>query len=116
MSVFASIIKIYLNVSNTRNKIFGGDLEKMHKQIILYPPKTIIKNNNVEEENIKGVNVCWVNKQFSKKGVIIYLHGGIYVFGPVALQWRYIIKLSKMSGMTAIVIHYRLLPDNSYPD
>ncbi|MDN5749792.1 MAG: alpha/beta hydrolase [Pseudonocardia sp.] len=45
----------------------------------------------------------------------MYLHGGAYVLGPVAAQWRWAAALGEAASTAVVVIGYRMAPDHPHP-
>ena len=67
-------------------------------------------------ERVGGnVRAFWIDKQNAKNGVLIYLHGGAYYFGPVKEHWDYIARISKQTQMAAIMVDYGIAPQNPFP-
>ena len=63
-----------------------------------------------------GVPAEWVRWQEpTDDGAIVYLHGGGYVFGSLdshrSIAWR----LARASGMSVLLVDYRLAPEHPYP-
>jgi acetyl esterase/lipase len=76
------------------------------------PPKEV----TTEAVEIDGVAAEWVSMPgVSEEHVMLYLHGGAYIFGgPDShrdLAWR----LSKACGVRVLVVDYRLAPENPFP-
>lgn len=51
----------------------------------------------------------------SKDKVMLYLHGGGYVFGSCNTYRSFMTKLVKESNITALIINYRLAPEHPFP-
>lgn len=71
---------------------------------------------NVESLTIGGLDCEWVFCEgVDSHRVLMYLHGGGYVFGDLDshrdLAWR----LSEASGMKVLNVAYRLAPENRFP-
>ena len=49
------------------------------------------------------------------QGVLVYLHGGSYVTGPVPGQWRWLSAVSRQVPMAAVMVDYRLAPEHPHP-
>lgn len=76
----------------------------------------IPKEVNVESLTIGGLDCEWVFcGGVDSHRVLMYLHGGGYVFGDLDshrdLAWR----LSEASGMKVLNVAYRLAPENRFP-
>ncbi|MFT5000027.1 MAG: monoterpene epsilon-lactone hydrolase [Paracoccaceae bacterium] len=62
------------------------------------------------------VPALWANGAGPKRdGVILFLHGGAYVFGAPASHKAMLARLSEQTGMRAILPAYRLAPENPFP-
>lgn len=49
------------------------------------------------------------------KAVLLYLHGGGYLSGSPATHRRLVAEIAMRSGMPAVVIDYRLVPEHPFP-
>jgi len=49
------------------------------------------------------------------RGVLLYLHGGAYIFGSAKTHSRFAAKLAEDNGLTAYSIDYRLAPEHPFP-
>ncbi len=79
------------------------------------PPKGSTFRDEVLRVGDHSVPVLWAQgPNGSKTGVILYFHGGGYVFGspaPILPCWG----LSLLTGMVACLPAYRLAPENAFP-
>jgi monoterpene epsilon-lactone hydrolase len=58
----------------------------------------------------------WVKlSQTSKNKVILYFHGGMYLFGSPQANRQHVIKFVIGCGMNALVFDYRLAPEYPFP-
>lgn len=48
-----------------------------------------------------------------REGVLLYLHGGAYVVGPNAQQWRLAAQLADEAGLDLAVLDYGLAPEST---
>jgi acetyl esterase/lipase len=48
-------------------------------------------------------------------GVLLYLHGGAYIFGSARTHRRFTAKLAEDNGLTAYSVDYRLAPAHPFP-
>ncbi len=59
---------------------------------------------------------AWViPKEERRQGVILYLHGGGYVYGDLKYAKGFASTLAVQCGMRTLCIGYRLAPENPYP-
>jgi acetyl esterase/lipase len=77
------------------------------------PPRGIAKR--CEKVDIPNVRAFWIDKAHADNGVLVYLHGGAFYFGPVREHWDYIARISKQTGMAAIVVDYGIAPQEPFP-
>ncbi|WP_369134812.1 alpha/beta hydrolase fold domain-containing protein [Modestobacter sp. I12A-02662] len=70
---------------------------------------------HVETRTAGGVPVTWLRPSAVDRAALVYLHGGSYVTGPVAGQWRWLSTLSAELSVAAIMIDYRLAPEHPHP-
>jgi len=58
----------------------------------------------------------WVSVDPRKDaGIILYLHGGSYVFGAAKTHQAMLARLAEMTGLRAVLPEYRLAPENPFP-
>ncbi|WP_207431440.1 alpha/beta hydrolase [Sabulibacter ruber] len=80
-----------------------------------HPPKSLSLKNKFEQFTINRAMGYWINKEKASNGVLVYLHGGGYAFGPVKYQWKYIARLSQQTDKAAILIDYKMAPQAPFP-
>ncbi|PCJ16383.1 MAG: alpha/beta hydrolase [Gammaproteobacteria bacterium] len=76
------------------------------------------KGARVEETILNDVPglIVSIDKDYEKKeGVVLYFHGGGYLFGSPQGYKRLIWPLAKKTNMPFVVIDYRMAPDHVYP-
>ncbi|HKL65967.1 MAG TPA: alpha/beta hydrolase fold domain-containing protein, partial [Roseovarius sp.] len=67
-------------------------------------------------ERLAGVPVQWAQARDAGGGpVILYLHGGAYVFGSSDTHRAMLAKLSALTGLRACLPDYRLAPEHAFP-
>ena len=49
------------------------------------------------------------------QGVLLYLHGGAYIFGSAKTHSRFAAKLAEDNALTAYSVDYRLAPEHPFP-
>lgn len=55
------------------------------------------------------------NDQSGISRVILFLHGGGYVFGSTATHRPLVVSLARAAGVRALSLDYRLAPENPFP-
>ncbi|WP_456386743.1 alpha/beta hydrolase [Profundibacter sp.] len=79
------------------------------------PRKTKYKDDELRVGE-KMVPAHWaITKNASKDLVILYFHGGGYVFGSPSTHRAMLARLSAMTGMAACLPDYRLAPEHPFP-
>jgi acetyl esterase/lipase len=78
------------------------------------PSRKIAAGIPVTEQTVSGVQITWLGRQ-PGKDVIIYLHGGAYMGGPVFLQWKLLAEIHRQTGLAAAMVLYRRPPQNPHP-
>lgn len=115
MSLKGKILKAFMYGFDAKGKLAGMTAEEMHRYSVPEPPQSVREKHQTEKIEIGGTAAYWLSKEKASKGVLIYLHGGAYVVGPISMQWDYISKMSQRTEMAALVIDYRQLPDHPFP-
>lgn len=111
MSLLVSIAKLYV-----RFVFRDGEYDSYRTQRdfnVPDPPSHI--NRRTEQIESADVRAFWIDKQNAGRGVLVYLHGGAYYFGPVKEHWDYIARICKLSGMAGLVIDYGIAPQDPFP-
>ncbi len=112
MSIQNTIAKLYVRIVFRKEDELDS-LKTQKKLSLPGPPKRYAARSRKVE--IGGVNCVWIDEANAKNGVLVYLHGGAYYFGPVKEHWDYIAGISRMTGMAALVIDYRMAPQHPFP-
>lgn len=73
------------------------------------------KEIQVKSISIEGIEAEWVQTADSHRGVILYLHGGAYALGSIAIHRDFIARLAIATQMRCLAVNYRLAPENSFP-
>ncbi|MDG1940502.1 MAG: alpha/beta hydrolase fold domain-containing protein, partial [Paracoccaceae bacterium] len=69
---------------------------------------------SVDNKTIKGL---WVGSGKNKKykGVLLYIHGGAFIFGSPKTHQKLAARIAKEIDFKAALPDYRLAPENKYP-
>jgi epsilon-lactone hydrolase len=78
------------------------------------PSRKIAAGIPVTEQTVSGVQITWLGRQ-PERDVIMYLHGGAYMAGPVFLQWKLLAEIHRQTGLAAAMVLYRRPPQNPHP-
>ena len=66
--------------------------------------------------NVQGVSCEWItNAGTDQNRVLMYLHGGGYVFGGLDSHREIAWRLAQASGMRVLLVDYRLAPEHVFP-
>jgi len=79
----------------------------------LSPPKSLCKKFDIEEDGSLGFLIYYLKVKRPSKKVVIYLHGGGYINGPMALQWEAIGEICYEADSDMVMIEYPLVPEHS---
>ncbi|PJZ54213.1 hypothetical protein CH380_06835 [Leptospira adleri] len=79
------------------------------------PTKEITERHSVEIVEVEGAKGIWLDKKNSANGVLIYLHGGAYIKGPFAAQWKYVSRMIQKTSTAAFVVDYGMPPNSPFP-
>lgn len=112
MSWQNEIAKIYVRLVFRDEGEFDS-LKTQRELSLAEPPKSIRKR--CEKLEIGATKSFWIDKANAKNGVLVYLHGGAFYFGPVKEHWQYIARISRQAQMAALVIDYRMSPKHPFP-
>jgi acetyl esterase/lipase len=89
----------YRNVQALTAKAYSNDKA-------VFSEKTVLNNISVE----------WFRPlKLTSNKVIIYFHGGNYVYGSTDTYRPFINKIAKGSGTLVLSVNYRLAPENPFP-
>ena len=72
---------------------------------------------NVDRVSVAtGVSAEWTWTETADRGrVVLYLHGGGYVFGSILSHRHLVAEIGRASGSRTLAIDYRLAPENPFP-
>jgi acetyl esterase/lipase len=79
------------------------------------PPRALRAGQHVETRTAGGVPVTWLRPSLADRGVLVFLHGGSYVTGPVSGQWRWLAAIGAELSVAAVMVDYRLAPEHPHP-
>jgi monoterpene epsilon-lactone hydrolase len=91
-------------------------LQKKSKSFL--PTKKDYKNQRIETLKIKNQEVFFVEpkEDLNPDKVILYLHGGAYVFGILKYHWDFIEQLTSRLKYKVVLPDYPLAPEFSYKE
>jgi acetyl esterase/lipase len=115
MSIRNTLVKAYMRLTSYKTSGDELTLEERQKDNMPEPPAAVAQKTHCEKLEIDGAKAVWLNKQNSKNGALLYLHGGSYIAGPFRDQWLYLADMCRCTQMAALLIDYRLAPQNPFP-
>jgi acetyl esterase len=109
------IIKIFKNIELSTMKV--EDVREMMSKFPIPPKKEqmkSVKDFQIEHHGIK-IPCRLYEPENSYNGLIIYFHGGGFIFGNIDLFDGVVRKAAKVSGCKVLSVEYRLAPENKFP-
>ena len=71
---------------------------------------------DVRRTEFAGMRAEWLTPQAPVRGkAMLYLHGGAYVFGNCTTHRQLVSYVARACGIRALVVEYRLAPENPFP-
>ncbi len=112
MSIQNTIAKLYVRLVFRDDGEFDA-LKTQREFNVPEPPRGIAKR--CENVDITHIRTFWIDKAHSGNGVLVYLHGGAYYFGPVKEHWEYIARICNQTGMAGVMVDYGIAPQHPFP-
>ena len=79
------------------------------------PPRAVAGRHAVEETSVAGARCVWLDRRLRASGVLVYLHGGAFIRGPVKEMWEWFGRLCQEAGMAGLMVDYALTPEHAHP-
>jgi acetyl esterase/lipase len=75
------------------------------------------RGSTYRHEVVDGVPVIWAKAPNAAEGgpVLLYFHGGGYVFGSARTHKAMLAQLSHLTGLPVCLVDYRLAPEHAFP-
>lgn len=112
MSLQNTIAKLYVRFVFRED----GELDAIGTQRkfnIPDPPRSVGRRaERVEHDTVRAF---WVDRENAARGVLVYLHGGAFYFGPVKEHWQYLARICKQTGMAGVMVDYGFAPQHPFP-
>src|SRR5260221_9410922 len=106
MSILVSIAKLYVRLVFRDGEY--NSLKTQQNFNVAGPPRGIAKRcDKLEHDKIRGF---WIDKANEHRGVLVYLHGGAFYFGPVKEHLDYFAPICKQTQIAGFLIHYGFAP------
>lgn len=85
---------------------------ELKSRLSFHPPRA----SRFRRDRLADVPVQWVTaKGALGRAVMLYFHGGAYVFGSSSTHRAMLAKLSALTGLPACLPDYRLAPEHPFP-
>lgn len=79
-------------------------------------PQTFVKKLSVRDAELGGVKARWFTPPSKRDGVVLFFHGGSYVYGsPRTTHADLCARIALESGVELVGVDYRLAPEHPYP-
>jgi epsilon-lactone hydrolase len=118
MSIRAKLVSTIMQRTVKRDLSAIKDVTTLRRKAdrIAKLSESIPKNVSIKSQSINGVPCEWITPRgIDRNKVLMYLHGGGYVFGGPNTHRQLTSKLAIAAGMAVLLVDYRLAPENRFP-
>ena len=85
-------------------------MERLSRTLFRAPPLSLIQSGRVGD--VAGL---WISSQPNNDAVVLYFHGGAYMFGSPTTHAEMLAALAKRAGCRVFAAQYRLAPEHAFP-
>ena len=78
-------------------------------------PAPLAAMHGTEDAQIGGARCTWIAPERRQAGVVVFLHGGAYVFGPGPGHWDWLCALCELTGTAGLLVRYARAPEARFP-
>lgn len=78
-------------------------------------PERLAAPHRCEHLRIGGAPATLIDPGSRHRGVIVFLHGGAYVFGPGPGHWDWLCAMCDATGMAGLMVLYDRAPEAPFP-
>jgi monoterpene epsilon-lactone hydrolase len=115
MSIRASLVSLVLRHTVKKQMATFEDPVVMRQRAGL-PGGRLPPGVAVEGVDVAGIPAQWIHtREHSADSVLLYLHGGGYVFGGLESHRGIATRLAEAAGIRVLLLDYRLAPEYRYP-
>jgi len=115
VSIRASLVSLVLRHTLKRQMATFEDPVVMRRRAGLRGGR-VPDGVSVEPVDIAGLAAEWVHtREHTADAVLLYLHGGGYVFGGLDSHRDIARRLAESAGVRVLLLDYRLAPEHRYP-
>ncbi|MEO0371321.1 MAG: alpha/beta hydrolase [Pseudomonadota bacterium] len=120
MSAMRRALNAYLRWSEKRHLAMAADIDALRRsfalraRLLFHGPL----GSRYQWDNLGGIPVQWAMARGVTRDmgpVILYFHGGGYVFGSTNTHRAMCAALSKRAGLPVCLVEYRLAPEHPFP-
>jgi acetyl esterase/lipase len=65
--------------------------------------------------SVAGMPAEWIEAPGADSGALLYLHGGAFALGSIAVYREWVARLARATKTRALLVGYRLAPEHPYP-
>ena len=96
---------------------FFTKIDAWQKLKVSAPSRWSVRGLVVTERDIDGYRCYELSRRARPRAErILYIHGGAFVFPILRAHWRFVAKLVKATGRTAVIPFYPLVPHHTYKE
>ncbi len=115
ISFLAKTIKFFMKRFKLTPNIMKNILNNKINQKFILPPKKFYKKYNVVQYFYNNQNyIKFGRNEDLSNTVLIYLHGGAYIYNISSFHWNMLWEISKHVNSIFYVLDYPLAPKNNY--
>ncbi|SHI45080.1 alpha/beta hydrolase fold domain-containing protein [Aquimarina spongiae] len=116
MSLGYRLVKLFLKLTGEKKSWSKDPIDYIakRKKDIHAPGKLLLSGSSSESKQIDRGKVTKLHPKKKNSGVLlIYCHGGAFVYGPTRENWVFLNKLSKQTHSEAWMIDYPKAPEHT---
>ncbi len=88
------------------------DYKSLRKEDIHEPPSGFLKNKKWSQFKILDTTINCYNLKDPNDHLVLFIHGGAYVYGPVSYHWDAVERISKTTNCNSWLVDYPKAPEN----
>lgn len=114
MSLGYSLVKLILKLKGEKRSWSKDPIDYMgkRKQNVIIPNKRMLSGQSFSSKNIGNTAITQIySNQTMSDYLLFYCHGGGFVYGPTAENWKAIAKIAKATNTKAWMIDYPKAPE-----
>ncbi|WP_103068285.1 alpha/beta hydrolase [Aquimarina sediminis] len=115
MSIGYALVKLVLKLKGEKKSWSQDpiDYQKKRTQDIHIPKKWHLQGSTYKTNEVNGSKVTIITpKNVGTDFLLLYCHGGAFVYGPTRENWLVIAKIAKQTQSNAWMIDYPKAPEN----